>query len=113
MMKTLAIPARLQKENLTDAEKAELATFGDQPMSPAEIAARQKEEALAIPALVMSDLKDNAAEALDQTDMTALRCVKANIPFPDEWQDYVTNLRAVITSGVGPLPVRPAYPEGT
>ena len=45
MIKTIAIPARLQRPDLTDAEKAELATFGNQPMTYDEIAAITAQQA--------------------------------------------------------------------
>jgi len=44
-MKHIAIPARLQKENLTVEEQAELATLGNQEMTAEEITARLAEEA--------------------------------------------------------------------
>lgn len=58
-------------------------------------------------------IKDRAYDALAQSDMTALRCVKAGIAFPVEWQEYVTSLREIFQTGIGLLPEQPPYPEGT
>lgn len=58
-------------------------------------------------------MKDRAYDALAQSDMTALRCVKAGVVFPLAWQEYVTSLRDIIQTGLGPLPEQPPYPEGT
>lgn len=58
--------------------------------------------------------KKNSAQALlDASDRVAIRCVKAGVPFPVEWAEYVAELRAVYNSGAGPLPAQPEYPEGT
>jgi hypothetical protein len=59
------------------------------------------------------DYKGQALAALDVSDTTALRCFKAGVPFPAEWQNYTTSLRAIVKSGTGPLPARPAFPTGT
>lgn len=61
----------------------------------------------------ISLLKDRAYDALIQSDITALRCVKAGIAFPVAWQEYVASLREIFQTGVGLLPEQPAYPEGT
>ena len=58
-------------------------------------------------------LKDRAFDALIQSDITALRCVKAGIAFPVAWQEYVAELREIFQTGVGSLPEQPPYPEGT
>jgi hypothetical protein len=58
-------------------------------------------------------IKDRAYDELAKSDMTALRCVKAGIPFPIEWQEYVADLREIFQTGIGPLPDQPPYPEGT
>lgn len=58
-------------------------------------------------------VKDRAYDALIQSDITALRCVKAGILFPTEWQEYVASLREIFQTGIGPLPEQPPYPEGT
>lgn len=58
-------------------------------------------------------LKDRAYDALIQSDITALRCVKAGIAFPAAWQEYVASLREIFQTGIGSLPEQPPYPEGT
>jgi hypothetical protein len=58
-------------------------------------------------------LKECAYDELAKSDMTALRCVKAGIPFPTAWQEYVAALREIFQTGIGPLPDQPPYPEGT
>lgn len=60
-----------------------------------------------------SDLISKAQIALDKSDLTAIRCFKAAVPFPSEWQSYVTYLRAISSSGTGSLPDQPPYPIGT
>lgn len=61
------------------------------------------------------DTRVPAKAALDKSDMTALRCFKAGVAFPAEWQTYVLALRAIVagTSTVTVLPTQPAYPVGT
>lgn len=55
-----------------------------------------------------------AEAALARSDMVAMRCVKANVPFPPAWQAHVAELRAILRGAdAGPLPPMPAYPEGT
>lgn len=54
-----------------------------------------------------------AKAALDATDLTAIRCVKAGVSFPSDWKEYVAALRAIVNGGNGPLPARPSYPSGT
>ncbi len=58
-------------------------------------------------------LKASAQTALDKSDTTAIRCVKAGVDFPADWQTYVLALRAIIAGGPGPVPSHPAYPAGT
>jgi len=61
-----------------------------------------------------SDYPAEARAALDASDMTAIRCVKAGVAFPAEWQAYCATLRAIVNGAqTGPLPVRPDYPAGT
>ena len=62
---------------------------------------------------VVTGYKAEAQAALDRSDMVALRCFKNGVPFPAEWATYCEALRAIVVSGVGPLPVQPAYPEGS
>ncbi len=66
-----------------------------------------------IPPLLEPSARDLAQVALDATDTTALRCFKAGVAFPVEWQTYVKALRDIVRSGKGDLPVRPSYPAGT
>jgi len=111
-------------EKLTAEEKAahdalvadlqeRLSHFGDVPMTPDEETALLAEQAASQAAAVISTLKAQAQAALDSSDMTALRCVKAGVAFPEEWQTYVTALRDIVSSGTGTIPDRPAYPAGT
>lgn len=64
-------------------------------------------------------VQDKASRALPETDMVALRCFKAGVPFPTDWKDYVTALRAVASGNGDTLPKPPmsgnniAYPQGT
>lgn len=58
-------------------------------------------------------IKEQAYDELAKSDMTALRCVKAGVPFPTAWQEYVASLRDIFQTGIGPLPEPPPYPEGT
>jgi len=55
--------------------------------------------------------------ALDESDLTILRCYERSIPVPAEWAAYRTSLRSVISAKSGdpaqPLPARPSYPAGT
>jgi hypothetical protein len=59
------------------------------------------------------DNKSLALVALDTSDTTALRCFKAGVAFPVEWQNYTASLRGIVKSDIGPIPARPAYPAGT
>lgn len=57
-----------------------------------------------------------AQTALDVSDVTALRCVKAGVAFPSDWRTYVVALRAIVNgsdTSSAELPTRPAWPEGT
>lgn len=55
----------------------------------------------------------SAKIALDESDITMLRCLEANIPVPPEWNTYRDALRMAIKDGTQPIPTRPAYPAGT
>lgn len=59
------------------------------------------------------ELKGQAFSALVKSDLVAIRCVKAGTPFPVDWWEYVTELRAIMNGAAGPLPGQPEYPEGT
>ncbi len=54
---------------------------------------------------------------LDGSDRVAIRCLKAGVPFPSDWQAYVATLREIVRTTNGdpdaPLPTRPTYPAGT
>lgn len=72
-------------------------------------------EALYVPPsaeVVQSNNKMAAALALQKSDIVAIRCVKAGVPFPQEWVQYVNALRDALTSGNN-IPDQPPYPEGT
>ncbi len=58
-------------------------------------------------------LISQARSLLAQSDMVAIRCLKANIPYPKEWFEYVNNLRDVINGNADVLPVQPDYPKGS
>lgn len=60
------------------------------------------------------DLTSQAKAELSLSDMVALRCFKAGISFPIEWQNYVSSLRDIVQGySKGPLPTKPIYPAGT
>lgn len=65
------------------------------------------------PAPPPPDYKALAQAALDRSDVTVVRCVSAGLAVPAEWQAYRVALRAIVNSGVGPLPARPDYPAGS
>lgn len=58
-----------------------------------------------------------AQAALDESDITVIRCAEAGVPVPQDWRDYRAALRQIVSSAVGDpdpgLPERPAYPPGT
>ena len=59
-------------------------------------------------------LPSQARAALDASDVTAIRCVKAGVAFPAEWQAYCAALRAIVAGAAAEaLPPRPDYPTGT
>lgn len=60
-------------------------------------------------------LQNGAVSALDRTDKVYIRCGKAGVAWPTEWQDYVVALRAIVAdpTSVESLPAAPAYPAGT
>lgn len=68
------------------------------------------------PAMTWPSLQQRAQSALERTDTVALRCFKAGIPFPSEWQAYTVALRAIVSAQDGDpaqgLPVKPPYPSG-
>lgn len=62
---------------------------------------------------IHAELVASAKSALNNTDMVCLRCYKAGVPFPADWQTYTANLRAVVNGTLTTLPTQPAYPAGT
>lgn len=61
--------------------------------------------------------QQQARQALEQSDLTILRCVENGVAVPAPWQTYRADLRALLSAASGdpsqPLPARPAYPAGT
>lgn len=60
-----------------------------------------------------NELRDQALQALNVSDMVAIRCIKAGVSFPLEWQEYVGDLRDVVNDISTTLPIKPEYPIGT
>lgn len=56
-----------------------------------------------------------AKQALVDSDTVFIRCGKAGVPWPNEWQQYVEALRAIVggISTATELPTRPQYPAGS
>ena len=54
-----------------------------------------------------------AQAALDQSDITILRCAENQVAVPAEWATYRKSLRAILASGTGTIPPQPPYPAGT
>ncbi len=69
------------------------------------------------PVSVGPTVQQQAKSALDASDMVALRCFKAGVAFPLDWQTYTTTLRSIVNGTASPLPTalpaQPAYPSGT
>lgn len=82
-------------------------------MSADEANAFQADQAAMTAEINSSILIAKAQKRLDKSDIVALRCFKAGVLFPQEWQDYVTALRAIVNGAPGPLPDPPSYPKGT
>lgn len=63
------------------------------------------------------EIRAKRDSALGRSDLTAIRCFKAGIPFPAEWLAYVKALRDLPQSTDDPTkvvwPERPALPEGS
>lgn len=61
--------------------------------------------------------KANAQSALDDSDITVLRCYENAVALPSAWVAYRKALRAIVSASVGDatqeLPTKPAYPTGT
>lgn len=61
-------------------------------------------------------LSQQAYNALQRTDDTALRCFKAGVVYPAEWSVYSAELRAIYNGSDATstsLPNKPPYPQGT
>ena len=54
-----------------------------------------------------------ASAALAESDVTVIRCYEHAVAVPAEWVAYRAALRAIVSSGTGSLPTRPAFPAGT
>lgn len=67
------------------------------------------------PAQTAVALMLSARAALTITDAVFIRCGKAGVAWPTEWQAYVVALRAIVTSPASAteLPTQPAYPAGS
>lgn len=55
----------------------------------------------------------SAKRELEATDIVAIRCVKAGVPFPSEWKNYSDTLRSIVSGSEVEVPVKPEYPGGT
>lgn len=67
-------------------------------------------------AQIRATFQSSAQVALDKTDLVAIRCLKAGVAFPADWQTYVTDLRNIVngTDTISTiLPTQPTYPAGT
>ncbi len=80
------------------------------PVDPAVLATKQEAQA-------WSNYQQQAKVALQKTSVTIERCFENNIPLPSDWVVYRKALRAILGAQSGdssqPLPIQPAYPEGT
>lgn len=53
-----------------------------------------------------------AMNALGVSDMVAIRCLKAGVAFPSDWQEFVVLARQNVNGATNTL-TKPAYPSGT
>lgn len=59
------------------------------------------------------NLRNEVLIALGKNDIVFMRSRKGGIPFNAEWQAYDSALRAVLSTGMGTLPIKPVlYPDG-
>jgi hypothetical protein len=58
-------------------------------------------------------LAQSARAALEQSDITILRCVERGVAVPADWVAYRAALRECINGSLAELPSRPEYPAGT
>lgn len=58
-----------------------------------------------------------ALTVMDAPGGCAIRCFKAGVPFPANWQAYTAALRAIVNGTASPMPtaipVAPPFPPGT
>lgn len=68
------------------------------------------------PADLWAGYQSHALAALQDGDLVAMRCIKAGITYPDDWQRRDEELRAILRAPSGdaskPLPMAPAKPQG-
>lgn len=64
------------------------------------------------PARVLKKAADEALLLLGKSDLVAIRCFKAGVPFPADWVNYSEELRAALRSGATVLPIKPTFPSG-
>lgn len=109
MINTPAIPAYLDKpENeLTPEERIELQEFLPKPMNEEEAAQFESFRAAWRDRDTATERAISVKHALERSDMVALRCLKAGVAFPQDWQEYCLALRR------GELPTQPTYPANT
>ncbi len=86
---------------------------GNLPMTKDEEAAFMAEQSSLTAANASTDLKAQVKVLLDASDLVFIRCGKAGVAWPSEWQAYVVLLRAIVDSGAGDIPVKPSYPANT
>ena|ERR1019366_4339451 len=69
----------------------------------------------AAPVIPSIPLITQARIALDESDITMLRCVENLVQVPPAWATYRAALRAITndTSQATEMPTRPPYPQGT
>jgi hypothetical protein len=67
--------------------------------------------------LLWKQFQMTAQIAINESDLTILRCYERSVPVPAEWSSYRTALRVILGSKSGDpsisLPSKPAYPSGT